>query len=311
MPKRLQDCRVAIVGLGLMGASLAMDLTRNQLCREVRGIARRTETVLEAFFAQAVDLATNDLHTGVIGADLVILATPVRTIVSMLEEMGPFLWPGAVVMDMGSTKSEICAALDRLPPHVQPIGGHPMTGKETAGFQAAEPHLYHNATWVLTPLPRTTQTTVDLALELVEVVGAKPVILEAARHDRLVAAISHLPYMVASALVNTVSQVGNDDDAVWDLAAGGFRDTTRVAASDTRMFLDILTTNRGAVLEQLDNALTQLANLRDLLAQQDEPALYRALAASQAQRAAWRPARPATDGEPVAAHPTKQNASEP
>jgi prephenate dehydrogenase len=120
MTKHLSECRVAIVGLGLMGASLSMDLVHRSLCREVRGVARRTGTVLDAFFAGAVDLATNDLHTGVMGADIVVLATPVRTIVGMLKEIGPSLWPGTIVMDMGSTKTEICAAMAHLPVHSSP-----------------------------------------------------------------------------------------------------------------------------------------------------------------------------------------------
>jgi prephenate dehydrogenase len=275
-----------------MGASLAMDLMQNNLCREVRGVARRTVTVLDAFFARAVDLATNDLHTGVMGADIVILATPVRTIVDQIDEIAPALWPGTIVMDMGSTKGEICDALDKLPAHVQPIGGHPMTGKETAGFDAAEPNLYRNATWVLSPLTRTTSETVALSLELVEAVGARPVVLPAERHDRLVATISHLPFLAASALVHTTKETGNDDPTVWELAAGGFRDTSRVAASDTRMFLDILMTNQPAVLAQLDNYIGQLTELRTLIKNEDEAALAAKLADSQATRAQWKPKRP-------------------
>jgi prephenate dehydrogenase len=292
MSKRLVDCRIAIVGLGLMGASLAMDLMQNNLCREVRGVARRTATVLDAFFAGSVDLATNDVHTGVMGADIVILATPVRTIVDQIDEIAPTLWPGTIVMDMGSTKGEICSALDKLPAHIQPIGGHPMTGKETAGFDAAEPNLYRNATWVLSPLQRTTQETVSLSTELVEAVGARPVVLAPERHDRLVATISHLPFLAASALVHTAKQVGKDDPTVWELAAGGFRDTSRVAASDTRMFLDILMTNQPAVLAQLDNYIDQLTELRTLIKNDDEAALAAKLTISQAARAQWKPKRP-------------------
>ncbi len=289
MQKRLKDCRVAVVGLGLMGASLCMDLTRGGLCREVRGIARRTDTVLEAFFSGAVDLATNDLNTGVLGADIVVLATPVRTILSMLEEIGPLLWPGCLVIDMGSTKAEICAAMERLPHGIQPVGGHPMTGKETAGFSAAEPGLYQGAPWAITPLARTSQESLDLAHELVHAVGAQPILLTPQRHDRLVAAISHLPYLAASALVHAVTNLGDQDPLVWDLAAGGFRDTSRVAASDTRMFLDILMTNREAVLDQLDAMLSHLQSLRAALADGDECELNRRLSASQARRSAWRP----------------------
>lgn len=285
--KSLSDCRVAVVGLGLMGASLCLNLTQNQLCREVRGIARRTETVLQAFFAEAVDLATDDIHTGILGADIVVLATPVRTIVSLLRELGPLLWPGTLIMDMGSTKSEICAVMEELPLGIQPIGGHPMTGKETSGFTAAESGLYRDATWVLSPLERTSSVSVNLAVELVEAVHACPVVLPAKRHDRLVASISHLPFLLASALVHSVSDLGGDDPVVWDLAAGGFRDTSRVAASDTRMFMDILMTNRSAVLEQLDCFGEQMAELRHLLSDADENALVQKLTESQVARAKW------------------------
>lgn len=288
MTKRLSDCSVAVVGLGLMGASLCMDLVQGKLCRDVRGVARRTDTVLEAFFAGAVDLATNDVHTGVLGADIVILATPVRTIVDMLEEIGPRLWPGTLVMDMGSTKAEICAAMDQLPAGVQAVGGHPMCGKETAGFGAAETGLYKNAPWVLSPLARTSPEALCLATELAEAVGARPVVLEASRHDRLVATISHLPFLLASSLVHAVAQVGHDDAMVWQLAAGGFRDTSRVAASDTRMFMDILMTNRVAVLEQLDNFTHHVQEIRQLLADSDEQTLREKLSVAQAARAGWK-----------------------
>ena len=288
MTKPLKECSVAVVGLGLMGASLCMDLKEGNLCREVRGVARRTRTVLDAFFAHAVDLATNDLQTGILGADIVILATPVRTIIATLEEIGPRLWPGALVMDMGSTKGDICAAMEHLPASIQPVGGHPMCGKETAGFEAAECGLYRNATWVLSPLPRTSPDALALATELALAVGARPLVLEAQRHDRLVASISHLPFLVASALTAAVAEVGADDPTVWDVAAGGFRDTSRVAASDTQMFLDILMTNRAAVLDQIDHFETQLGALRDLLAESDEAALREKLRGSQVARAGWK-----------------------
>jgi prephenate dehydrogenase len=291
--KRLADCRVTVIGLGLMGASLCMDLVQQGACREVRGVTRRADAALTAFFAHAVDQATTDLQSGVAGADIVILATPVRTIVNLLAEVSPFLWPGTLVMDMGSTKGEICAAMERLAPGIQPIGSHPMTGKESAGFAAAEPNLYRGATWVLSPLPRTSPESMALAMELVETVGGRMVELEPARHDRLVAAISHLPFLLASALVHAVAQVGAEDGKVWELAAGGFRDTSRVAASDTRMFMDILATNRAAVLDQLDIFVDHLQEMRCLLADGNEDVLRTKLMQSQTARANWRKYEPA------------------
>jgi prephenate dehydrogenase len=265
-----------------------MDLIQGHLCREVRGVAHRTETALRAFFANAVDQATTDLHAGVAGADIVILATPVRTIVDMIGELSAFLWPGTLVLDMGSTKSAICAAMACLPAGIQPIGGHPMTGKEQAGFGAAEPGLYRDAPWILSPLPRTSPAALALATELVQAVGARPIVLEPQRHDRLVASISHLPFLLASALVHTVADMGDDDPMVWDLAAGGFRDTSRVAASDIRMFMDILTTNRDAVLAQIDCFDAHLHELRSLLVDGKETDLAAKLSRSQQLRAQWR-----------------------
>ncbi len=287
MRKHLKECRVAVVGLGLRGASLCMDLIQKQACREVRGIARRTDTVLQAFFGGAVDQATNDLYTGVLGADILVLATPVRTIVSMIDDIGPHLWPGTVIIDMGSTKSDICAAMERMPDGLQPIGGHPMTGKEIAGYQAAEAGLYEKAPWILTPLERTSNDAMALAQELVETVGSLPLILSPDRHDLLVASISHLPYLLASALVMTVADRGDMDPLVWELAAGGFRDTSRVAASDTRMFLDILMTNRTAILEQLDVFGQRLDDLRTAIEAGDEDLLAVSLAESRQQRVTW------------------------
>ena len=286
--KSLSDCSVTVIGLGLMGASLCIDLKQRNLCREVRGVTRSISTILRSFQEDAVDLATTDLSSGVAGADIVILATPVRAVLSILERLGPVLWPGTVVMDMGSTKADICAAMERLPPRVQPIGGHPMTGKETAGYASAESGLYEGAPWVLTPVTRTTSETVALATELVTATGAFPILLEPVRHDRLVAAISHLPFLLASALVHTVIESGATDAAVWDLAAGGFRDTSRVAASDTQMFLDILMTNRGAALAQLDALGAHLQELRRLLADGDEESLRVKLTRSQQVRENWR-----------------------
>lgn len=290
MTKPLAECSVTVVGLGLMGASLCLDLTRRQLCREVRGVALRVDTVLQAFHAHAVDEATNDLHTGVLGADIVILATPVRTIVDTLAEIGPKLWPGTLVMDMGSTKRTIVQAMQELPAGVQPVGGHPMCGKESAGFAAAVEGLYQRAPWVLTPLPRTAPEALELATELARAVGARPLVLDAERHDHMVAAISHLPFLVASALVAAVADTAESEPALWRLAAGGFRDTSRVAASNTAMFLDILMTNRSEVLAQLDAMGRHLDELRDLLARGDEAALCDKLARSQLLRSRWKQA---------------------
>jgi len=281
----LKDAHVVIVGMGLMGASLGHDL--RGYCRRVTGVVRRPEAVAETEASGCVDDATLDAAAAAAQADLVILATPVRTILRQIAEWGPAMKPGGVLMDMGSSKTEICQALAALPDHVQPVGGHPMCGKEAAGLAAAEPGLYEDCTFVLCPLPRTAPAALALARELVAFIHARALILEPARHDRLVAAISHLPYLSAAGLVSHAMGVAETDPLVWEVAASGFRDSSRVAASDVRMLLDILLSNQAGVLAAVDDFVFRLTGLRDALARGDEATLSKQLAAIAEARRDW------------------------
>ncbi len=238
---------VSIVGLGLMGGSLGLAL--RERCPGVRvvGVARRAEVAEQAVSLGATHAATTSLAEGVAEADLVVLATPVRTLIQQIPEVARHMRPGSVLTDMGSTKSAIMRVMAQIPWHIQPVGGHPMCGKEVAGLDAAEATLYEGATWPLTPLERTAPEATAGVKALVELVGGRPVMLEPDRHDRLVAAISHLPYLLAVALVGVADEIASEDDLVWALAASGFRDTSRLAASDLAMMLDILATNRRYV----------------------------------------------------------------
>ncbi|MCS7259804.1 MAG: prephenate dehydrogenase/arogenate dehydrogenase family protein [Anaerolineae bacterium] len=269
----MREARVVIVGLGLMGGSLAMALYQGGLCREVVGVARRPETVQQALALQAVHYATTQLSEALCGADIVVLATPVRSIIRHIQQLSTMTLPPCLLLDLGSTKQAIVRAMEALPAHVQPLGSHPMCGKEVSGLAAADPNLYRDAPWVLVPLARTSEASLDLARALIQAVGARPLVLDAARHDWLVAAISHLPYVLATALVLVVAQLGRNDAMVWQLAASGFRDTSRLAGSDVEMMLDILMTNRTAVEEVLTHALSQLGHLTGLLARGEEEPL--------------------------------------
>jgi prephenate dehydrogenase len=216
----------------------------------VIGVARRQWSVDQALQRRWIDEGTLDLREGVTGADVVILATPVRTIIRLIPRVGPWVRQGCVLMDLGSTKREVVVAMETLPPHVDAVGGHPMCGKESSGLDAAEPGLYEGATFALTPLPRTSASALSLSQELVHAVGARALLLGAERHDWLVGAVSHLPYCLAAALVGVAEAVAKRDDGVWELAASGFRDTSRLAASDVAMTRDILLTN-GEVVSRL------------------------------------------------------------
>jgi prephenate dehydrogenase len=275
LPPRLEDCRVTVIGLGLMGASLAGALRGR--CRAVVGVARRAEAIQVARERGLVDRGTTDLAPGLEAADIVVLATPVRVILRQLAEIGPLLPEGCLVMDLGSTKAAIVAAMDHLPSHVQPLGGHPMCGKEVSGLEAADPALYRDCTFILSPLPRTSPEALALAQSLVRTTGARPLVLAPARQDFLAATLSHLPYLLACALVATADATTSPDPAAWQIVAGGFRDTSRVAGSDVQMMLDILLTNRDEVLRAVGVFQEQMHGLARLLEEDDEAGLRQAL----------------------------------
>lgn len=273
----LKDTKVCVVGLGLMGGSLALAL-RGKVAHLI-GVDRHAATRQYALREQVVDQVTDDLALGMQTADLLILATPVKTILHLLAELPSICPDGCLVLDLGSTKQTINAALGALPAQFQAIGGHPMCGKETAGLLAADAGLYQDQAFILTRNGRTTPTIEQLALAIIAAIGAQPLFLDAARHDRIAAAVSHVPYLISAVLMHTAAAL--DDEFVWPVSASGFRDTSRLSGSDPRMMLDILLTNKTAVLEQLNQFQTTLTALSDLLLSEDESELAAWLATAQ------------------------------
>jgi prephenate dehydrogenase len=280
--KPLQESHICVIGLGLMGGSLAGALRPR--CRSVTGVARRQETLEIARERKLIDHGTLALAGAVREADIVVLATPVRTILTLLNEIGPLLPAGCLVTDVGSTKADIMRAMALLPGVVQPIGGHPLCGREVAGIHAAQPTLFQGQAFVLTPLPRTSAPAVELARAMVDAIGAHPLLLDPRRHDRLVAVTSHLPYLVACGLMETAVAAAAADPLLWELKASGFRDTTRLSASDVTIMHDILLTNREAVVGALEDCAVQLGRLAALIAAGDEGGLGTLLNSARTQR---------------------------
>jgi prephenate dehydrogenase len=218
----------------------------------------------------------------------VILAAPVRVIAEMLRQrIGSYMRSNTLLIDIGSTKQDICRTMADLPIGIHAIGGHPMTGKEYSGIEASEAGLYVGRPFVLCPTRRTTPTGRLRALGLVEALGAVPIEMEAERHDRVVAAISHLPYLLSAALVATVAREGQSDEAVWRLAAGGFRDMSRLAGQDVQMMGDILSTNTQAVATLLAMFRMQLAHLEAMLISRDDQHLAEMLRPTRDARITW------------------------
>ena len=287
--KPLAEMRVAIVGLGLMGGSLTLALAGANACREIIGVDSDSNALA---FAQSHSIVhrTANFDSALADSDILILATPVRVILSQLHYLSrlSLTQPPAgdvsrlTLLDLGSTKSAIVAAMKDLPEHFDPIGGHPMCGKEVSGIEHATADLYRGKTFVITPLERTSPKVIALAHELINAIGAVPLILDAEMHDAYAATISHLPYAVSVALMQTA--LANGGEAMWQMAASGFRDTTRLAASDLTMMTDILLTNRAAVLDTLSRFRAEIEALTAAIASGDPATLRAALESAQSKR---------------------------
>ena len=282
--------KVAVVGLGLMGGSLGLAIKKKLPGVQVLGIDLHPESVRLAVGLGAVDAGSVQLGEEVSEAELIFLATPVSEMYALCTRLLPYLSPGMIVTDMGSTKANIVEYLERcLPPGVAFLGGHPMAGSEKAGIREAQAELLENAVYLLTPTPQTAAETVEKVSGFLEYLGAKIRLLSPAEHDRKVAAISHLPHLLASSLVKTVGQLDEQEGGYFPLAAGGFRDTTRIAGSQSMMWRDILLQNRVAVLPLIKEFRLALAEYEDALLEEDEARLEELL--EQAKR--WRERIPA------------------
>ena len=268
-PVFLKDTRVAVLGLGLIGASLAMALKGH--CSAVLGVDPDEQVLALALERGVVDDASPDPGRILPLSDLVILAAPVGEILHLIEAL-PGLHPGpAVVLDVGSTKTHIIEAMAGLPERFDPVGGHPMCGKESTSFANAEPGLFTGAPFALTALPRSSPRACGLAEQLVHALGARPVWLDPLTHDRLTARTSHFPYIVA----NLLASVTPADAST--LIGPGFRSTTRVASTPPSVMLDILMTNRSELLSVLADFRLELDMFESCLAGADQAGLRRLL----------------------------------
>jgi prephenate dehydrogenase len=283
---RLADCRLAIIGLGLMGGSLAEALVGQ--CQRMIGADRDRETLAEALRLGLIDQAVGQVGEALAEADLVVLAIPVRSSLEMMGAMGEELPTPKRLLDLGSTKGRVAEAMAALPAGTDAVGGHPMCGKEESGLASRDPDLFTGSRFVLTPLERTQPETLTLVEELVEAVGGQSLKMTPEDHDRLVAVSSHLPYLASAALVRRARRLHGQDPRLTQLMASGFRDSTRLAASDATMMMDILMTNRPNLLRELQELQKDLAELEGALSRQEEDLAVELSELAAAQRS-WMP----------------------
>ncbi len=281
---------IALGGVGLMGGSLGLRLRALPSPPRVVAFGRTEATLKRALERGAIDAYELDPAAAVRDADLVVLGAPVRSIPALFTTLAPSLKDGAVVTDVGSTKTWIVAEAEkRLPARVRFVGSHPMCGSERDGIEHATPALYEKAVTVVVPSALTDDNALRLTKALWEAVGSVTLTLPAALHDRIVASISHLPHVLASLLVNTVAARSKAEVRTWDLAAGGFRDTTRIASAGAEIWRDICLTNRDAILEAVRDTRSGLDAFLGVLESGDEAALARFFAEARTTRDAIPP----------------------
>jgi prephenate dehydrogenase len=272
--------RLTVVGPGLIGGSVARGARARGLARELVVVARSEGTLREVRAANAADVCTTDLAGGVRGAELVVLCTPVGTLPALIRAAWPHLGTGAVLTDVGSVKQGVVAVAATCPPRpgVAFVGGHPMAGSERSGFAASDPDLFEGRLALLTPGPETPEPAVSRVAALWEALGSQVRCLPAEAHDRGVAQISHLPHLAAYALVTAA------DGEALPLAARGFADTTRVAASAESLWTDIFRENQAPLLDALGRYEAVLGRWRGLVERGDWPALEAELARAREVR---------------------------
>lgn len=261
--------RIAIVGLGLIGGSIGLALHKSEAAREVTGYDLGRGVTEQARKMGAIDVPCNALADAVRGAELIVLATPIGAMRALLQNIADAVTPGAVVTDVASTKTQVISwAEEFLPAQVAFVGGHPMTGKEQSGVEAADAALFQGRIYCLTPTFRTRPSAINKVSTFVEALGARVRFLEPAEHDGQVAGVSHLPFVASIALMKVVGEGAAWGDASL-LAAGGFRDMTRLAAGSPEMYRDICLSNRDALLRWLDEYSATLRTLRQQIAARD------------------------------------------
>jgi len=259
--------KITIIGVGLIGGSLGLALKENRPNFRIVGIDKQ-EIIKKAIIRGAIDEGTINLEKGIKESDVVIIATPVKTILNLLPQINPFLKKGCLVTDTGSTKQQIVQRVNKvLSKDIFFIGGHPMAGSEKYGIEEADPHLFQDKTYILTPTKKSNLVALEKIFLLIEMVGAKRLILDSLEHDRIVGAVSHLPQIMAISLTNmigTLAQRENNNN-YFKAIGSGFKDMTRIALSPCKIWEDICETNKETILEMIQKYKQCLNLIEDKL----------------------------------------------
>ncbi|WP_323814646.1 prephenate dehydrogenase/arogenate dehydrogenase family protein [Cellvibrio sp. NN19] len=265
--------KFVVVGIGLIGGSLATALKQRNACTEVIGIARKSDTCVDAVSHGVVDRAYTSLSeiAGELGAgDIVFIAVPTLSVKTVLEEIKQYIPETVTITDGASVKGSVQRAAEAVFGNVPPqfVLGHPIAGSEKSGVTAANPNLYENHRVILTPQENTSSLHADLVTRMWQTVGAEVLNMSVEEHDQVLGATSHLPHVIAYSLVDTLAEDIKNPN-IFRYAAGGFRDFTRIASSDPVMWHDIMRANKAAILQSMDLFIDNLSRLRSSIEHED------------------------------------------
>ncbi len=266
--------RIGFIGMGLIGGSIAKAIRRYYPDYELLAFDKNKETLALAVQEDVIQTACSSIDENFRGCSYIFLCAPVSYNTAYLSQLKDLLTPDCILTDVGSVKTSIHEEVRRLGLEDHFIGGHPMTGSEKSGFVNAKPHLLENAYYILTPSAGVSEAKVAAYRDFVESLKALPIILDYREHDRLTGTVSHLPHIIASTLVNFVKDTDTRDELMKTLAAGGFKDITRIASSSPVMWQQICLKNKDNISQILGDYIDALLHAKELIDASDETKLY-------------------------------------
>jgi prephenate dehydrogenase len=272
---RLFFHKVTILGVGLIGASFALSIKKNRLCEEIIGFGRNRENLIRAKGRGIIDSFELNPADACRGSDLILFATPVGTFLDIAKKILPSLKKGAIVTDVGSVKGNLVYDIEKIMPEgIHYISVHPITGSERSGIESSHGELFIDAKCILTPTENSDAGTVKIVSDLWKSLGSNVITMDPKKHDRIYASVSHLPHLIAYALVNTAAEI---DNSYLEFCGQGFKDTTRIASSSPEMWRDICLLNKENLIEMISIFQKNLDTLSQYLRASDSESVHREL----------------------------------
>jgi prephenate dehydrogenase len=283
----MSDEAIAFIGLGLIGGSIARRIKREKPDTKIMAYMRTRSRLLQAKEDGIVDVILEGIGEELRECGLIFLCTPVEYNAKYLSEIQPFLKQGAIITDVGSTKTDIHEEVCRLGLEKRFVGGHPMAGSEKTGYENSTDHLLENAYYIITPTAASSEEQVNRLVGIAGMIGSIPLVLDYHEHDFITAAISHLPHIIASSLVNLVKASDNEEGLMKRLAAGGFKDITRIASSSPEMWEQICMTNSSHLSVILERYIGSLSQILKELKKNDSQYIYQLFETSRDYRSSF------------------------